>query len=142
MKQTNEDAEPWREGLDRPRYWMLDENRSPVACSGVLDWAEWFEGSDRIVAKTHVGQALVSTVFLGLDHSFGDGPPVLFETMIFGGPLDGTQERCGRWRQAEQMHRRLVDEAKQATAGTTKRLFWRIRAVLRRVRAYLWITHR
>jgi hypothetical protein len=27
----------------------------------------------------------VSTVFLGLDHNFGmNGPPILFETMVFG----------------------------------------------------------
>jgi hypothetical protein len=31
----------------------------------------------------------VSTVWLGLDHNWhDDGPPVIFETMIFGGPLD------------------------------------------------------
>lgn len=37
---------------------------------------------------------LVSTIFLGLDHSFSDdGPPVLFESMIFGGPLSGEQRR-------------------------------------------------
>ncbi|MDR3083419.1 MAG: hypothetical protein LBV60_21295 [Streptomyces sp.] len=26
---------------------------------------------------------IVSTVWLGLDHSFGAGPPVIFETMVF-----------------------------------------------------------
>ena len=26
----------------------------------------------------------VSTVFLGIDHNFGDGPPILYETMVFG----------------------------------------------------------
>jgi hypothetical protein len=31
----------------------------------------------------------VSTVWLGVDHSFGDGVPLLFETMVFGdGALD------------------------------------------------------
>ena len=27
---------------------------------------------------------IVSTVWLGLDHAHGDGPPILFETMVFG----------------------------------------------------------
>jgi len=37
---------------------------------------------------------LVSTVFLGLDHRFtADGPPVLWESMIFGGPHSGEQRR-------------------------------------------------
>lgn len=30
----------------------------------------------------------VSTVFLGLNHAYDDGPPQVFETVIFGGPLD------------------------------------------------------
>jgi hypothetical protein len=37
------------------------------------------------------GNIGISTVFLGLDHRhFGDGPPLLFETMVFGGSRDGT----------------------------------------------------
>ena len=37
----------------------------------------------------------VSTVFLGLNHQFGDGPPLIFETMIFSpGPLD---QECWRY---------------------------------------------
>lgn len=38
----------------------------------------------------------VSTVFLGLDHSFGlagDRLPLLWETMIFGGKHDGYVDR-------------------------------------------------
>jgi hypothetical protein len=37
----------------------------------------------------------VSTVFLGIDHGFrcDRGLPVLWETMIFGGPHDGYQNR-------------------------------------------------
>ncbi|MEU6674851.1 hypothetical protein [Streptomyces sp. NPDC046925] len=43
------------------------------------------------VGRTHVTSLsdpavdlLVSTVWLGLNHQFGDGPPLLFETMVFG----------------------------------------------------------
>ena len=39
-----------------------------------------------------------STVFLGLDHQLTeDGPPLLFETMVFGGPLSGETDRCSTW---------------------------------------------
>lgn len=34
-------------------------------------------------------EVTVSTVWLGLDHRFGDGPPLIFETMYFGGDVDG-----------------------------------------------------
>lgn len=36
---------------------------------------------------------LVSTVFLAIDHAFGDGPPVLYETMVFG-----AREEDSQWR--------------------------------------------
>ena len=29
-------------------------------------------------------EIMVSTVWLGLDHQYGGGPPLIFETMIFG----------------------------------------------------------
>lgn len=37
----------------------------------------------RRVGLTNVGPYVVSTVFLVLDHRYDDGPPVLFETMVF-----------------------------------------------------------
>jgi hypothetical protein len=37
-----------------------------------------------VVAKTQVGGMWeVSTVWLGLDHQYLDGPPLIFETMVF-----------------------------------------------------------
>lgn len=35
----------------------------------------------------------VSTVFLGLNHAYFGGPPMIFETMIFGGPMDEYMDR-------------------------------------------------
>ncbi len=50
----------------------------------VLIWAKWFESADHVVQQTRVGEQRVSTVFLGLDHSFVDGAkPLVFETMVF-----------------------------------------------------------
>jgi hypothetical protein len=48
----------------------------------------------RRVALTIVGDVKVSTVFLGIDHGWGLTPyPLLFETMVFGGPFDDYQDR-------------------------------------------------
>lgn len=53
----------------------------------------------------------VSTVFLALDHRFsGDGPPIVFETMVFGGPFDQEQERYCTWVEAEAGHARWVEK--------------------------------
>jgi hypothetical protein len=77
----------------------------------MLEWARWFENpTSRIVDTTTIGKVRVSTIFLGLDHNFyDDGPPILWETMIFGGEHDQYQDRCaGGWEQAEAMHMKAV----------------------------------
>ena len=98
--------------------YILD-GRDPVPCADVMTRARWFETYDRHVAKTDFGDMRVSTVFLGLDRSFGDGPPLLFETMIFGGPFDQEkyQERCSTWEEAEAQHVKAVEVAKQSEGG-------------------------
>ena len=53
----------------------------------------------------------VSTVWLGLDHSFFGGPPLIFETMIFAeeGTMDDLyQERYSTGQQAIRGHMRAV----------------------------------
>ncbi len=86
--------------------YILDNEFRPVPEPDLLKWARWFEDAKRQVTLHKLGPVRVSTVFLGLDHSFRSGsPPVLWETMIFGGKLDGAQARCsGNKEQAEAMH--------------------------------------
>ena len=80
------------------------EGKTPVPCD-LMAWARWLESrKDRHVADETRDKVRVSTVFLGLDHQFGDGPPLLFETMIFGGEHDQYQDRCSTWDEAEAMH--------------------------------------
>lgn len=73
--------------------YILDENGDPVLERDRDKWSEWFETANLHVADETHGGVRVSTVFLGQDHSHGGGPPLLFETMIFGGDHDGYQER-------------------------------------------------
>ena len=55
----------------------------------------------------------VSTVFLGLDHNWGEGAPLVFETMVFNSAsMDEYCERCSTWEQAEAQHDRMVNELK------------------------------
>jgi hypothetical protein len=86
------------------KYILVDGQ--PRRCDDVRAWARWFEtaDTDRIVAKTSEGDVEVSTVFLALDHNFGGGEPLLYETMIFGGPHDGYQERYASREEAERGH--------------------------------------
>lgn len=90
------------------------EERQPVPCPDLMAWAFFMEDPKaRRVDETRVGNKLVSTVFLGVDHQFGDGPPLLFETMVFSGPTgDGDEmERCSTWEEAVTMHANAVIRA-------------------------------
>ncbi len=87
--------------------FILD-GHEPVVCDDLLEWGRWLEGTDRRVASDQIGGVIVSTVFLGLDHSFVGGAPVLFETMVFSGPLDGETNRYCTWEEAEIGHAAMV----------------------------------
>lgn len=76
----------------RPMYYRLnpDHTTTPIygrlgdPMSASLEWAREFENFDnRRLRQDDVDGCLVSTVFLGLDHGWGGGPPILFETMAF-----------------------------------------------------------
>jgi hypothetical protein len=93
----------------RPMYWKLD-GHTPVPATSVEFGAQFEKPEVRRVAYDEIGAVNVSTVFLGLDHSFRlQGPPLLFETMIFG--LDDENEyqwRYSTWDEAEAGHARAL----------------------------------
>lgn len=96
--------------LDQPYYYVMNKHGEPVPEPDFLKWAMWFDRNreKRRVAWTEIRAASVSTVFLGLNHGF-QGPPVLWETMVFGGVLDEEQVRCSGGReQAEAMHAEML----------------------------------
>ena len=80
--------------------------KTPVECNDLMEWAKQMEGKNRIVEQSQLGGVKVSTVFLGLDHSFGDGQPLLFETMIFRGEHDQYQDRYSTWDEAVEGHKK------------------------------------
>jgi hypothetical protein len=80
-------------------HYILNAHGEPEPCPDLLTWARWYESADRRVAQDMDegapggGKVHVSTVFLGRDHGFGRGLPVLWETLVFGGVLDGEMQR-------------------------------------------------
>lgn len=73
-------------------------------------WSRLFsDPSYKRVAEDHVtDEVWVSTVWLGLNHNWGDGPPMIFETMVFGGPWDEDQWRYSTEEEALAGHRLIV----------------------------------
>lgn len=123
-----------------PSHYILVD-RTPIAVD-LMTWVRWLEkaGHERVVGHTVIDatptevkipfsertytrpRIAVSTVFLGLDHNYRisksqkDAEPILFETMIFGGPLDGEMWRYSTYAQAERGHEEAVAQARIATA--------------------------
>jgi hypothetical protein len=86
----------------------------------VLAWGRWFETADRHVGMDVLPDGVrVSTVFLALDHAFGGGRPILWETMIFGGPHDGYQDRYTSREAAEAGHARALALCRGRPPGAT-----------------------
>jgi hypothetical protein len=89
-------------------------------CS-LMEWARWWElchtpdgDVHRRVGSSTIGDVWVSTVFLGIDHSFSFDPvkPVLFETMCFsekGDWSDFNMRRYCTWNEAEEGHKQIVE---------------------------------
>lgn len=101
------------EGWPRVRSYLTEgkyilDGKTAVPCYDLIKWAQWFETADRHVADDDINGVRISTVFLGMDHNhmrhFFGGNPVLFESMVFGGPLNGHQERYCTWEEAELGH--------------------------------------
>lgn len=120
--------------MKRPFNYILVD-RQPVAMTDWMEWALWMENTDetgeRTVGRDKIGDLTISTVFLGIDHQYGDGPPVLFETLVFWNyakpvtrvimdrvstfdceALDETLQRYTTWEKAEAGHKEAVRQAR------------------------------
>ena len=100
----------------KPRHYILDAENHTVEVD-LHTWAVWFqEASNRVVGWIQVTSAItVSTIFLGIDHRHDrNGPPILFETMVMGGPLDGVQNRYCSHDDAVTGHQAVVAKCRAA----------------------------
>jgi hypothetical protein len=90
-----------------------DRQGNPIA--DLLEWGRLHEDNAyKRVDATQIGKFWVSTVWLGLDHSFGGGPPLIFETMVFeDGGSDIYCDRYSTEQEAQEGHdevvQRLID---------------------------------
>lgn len=92
-------------------YIWKDGKAVPV--TDVLQWAREFGKSNRQVASTEVDGVRISTVFLGMNHRYDYGsekrlPPILWETMVFGGEHDQDQWRYDSIEKAKGGHKKAV----------------------------------
>src|SRR5688500_15884146 len=82
-----------------------------TACDDLMTWAIWIETErdQQQVGLTRLDETIhISTVFLGIDYSYGRSNPKFFETMIFGGIHDGYTKRYSTYEEAEDGHKEAV----------------------------------
>lgn len=86
---------------------------------GIEEYVKLREDDNFRVAKTTVGAAEVSTVWLGLNHNLPGEPLAIFETMVFGGELDQSQQRYATEAQAAEGHRLWCQRVQAADGAWT-----------------------
>lgn len=92
-----------RDGNPLPDEWEYG------ARGNISHWA-----TDQRVGRTVIGETVVSTVSLmGIDHNYSpDGPPIIFETMIFGPGYDNDLRRYPTEEQAMRGHIAALDNVR------------------------------
>lgn len=100
--------------MGKPRYYDLaGDGKTPVAVSDFREVSYMWDSEPdprRVAYDTRDG-ICVSTVFLVMDHQFDeDGPPLLWETMVWGLDDDQECERYSSYEEAVAGHKRLVSQ--------------------------------
>lgn len=104
------------------RHYVLDAERNVVPAD-VLTWAAFFENDDnRQVAIDYPNNVCVSTVFNGLPLASElltqPAHPLLFETRVFGGLLDGEVRRYASWNEAVAGHAAILARVHTASGAS------------------------
>jgi hypothetical protein len=100
----------------RPIYYRLDDHTPvPIDSTDITRWWPSQRSREhdpwRVAGTEFPDGRYLSTVFLGIDHQYLDGPPLLFETMLFDDPRgDEQQWRWSTWDEAEAGHAAVVAE--------------------------------
>lgn len=87
--------------------YRRDGTAYPDTQAGLFAWCKDFENMDlrRIEETILWWGGRISTVWLGLDHSFGGREPLIFETMLFP---SNDMDRYSTEKEATEGHKRFV----------------------------------
>ena len=98
------------------RYYRL-EGHEPVRVADLAQWAQHCDYTVRRVGWTYVGDAKVSTMFIGIDWCESEAdPPQIYETLVIGGELDKMKLTAATWEEAEAVHRTVCERLALAVA--------------------------
>ena len=91
-------------------FYILDENKNVIPAT-LFEWGEYLQNTheERIVKKENIDDYVISTVFIGLNHSYSGIYPHIFETMIFKNGESIYCDRYSTWQEAEKGHLKATE---------------------------------
>ncbi len=97
-----------------PGLYILGDDGIPIQETDYQKWSLWIKTADLTVARTRIDNCEVSTMFLGVNHGMTNGPPMLYETLVYGGPLHKETSHYSTKREALEGHERICAKVRVA----------------------------
>lgn len=103
------------------QYYKLD-GQTPVALESFIEWNLWMARArfaDTTVMYNELNDCLISTKFVGIDLNPGssnsNAQPMVFETLVMGGLLDGKKNLYPTWDEAIIGHLKICTQVFKLT---------------------------
>jgi hypothetical protein len=101
-------------------YYKL-EGQTPVAVESFMEWSLWIMSASTTVMINELKDSIISTRFVGIDLNPGssnsNSQPMVFETLVMGGALDGKKNFYPAWDEAIQGHLKICTQVFKLTAS-------------------------
>ena len=101
-------------------YYKL-EGQTPVAVDSFTEWNLWMATAtfaETTAMYNELGDSIISTKFVGIDLNPGNNSnsqPMIFETLVIGGSLDGKKNLYPTWDEAIQGHLKICTQVFKLT---------------------------
>ena len=94
-------------------YYRL-EGQTPVAVESFMEWSLWLMSAQTTVMINELKNSIILTKFVGIDLNPGScnsgSKPMVFETLVIGGALDGKKNFYPTWDEAIQGHLKICTQ--------------------------------
>ncbi|MHC5768725.1 MAG: hypothetical protein ACYTXI_24500 [Nostoc sp.] len=96
-----------------PNHYYKLEGQTPVAVESFMEWSLWMMSGNTTVMVNELNDCIISTRFVGIDLNPGNNSnsqPMIFETLVIGGSLDGKKNLYPTWDEAMQGHLKICTQ--------------------------------
>ena len=98
-----------------PNYYYKLEGQIPAAVESFMEWSLWIMSASTTVMINELNDSIISTRFVGIDLNPGscnsESKPMVFETLVMGGALDGKRNFYPTWDEAIKGHLKICTQA-------------------------------